>query len=50
MNLQEKNFRVDAEAAVRRCFKKQMFLRISKRPQENIYIGVYFLKKLQAAH
>ena len=48
MNL-KKDFRVDTEAAVRRCFTKQMVLKISERPQENFYVGVYFLKKLQAA-
>ena len=26
-----------------------MFLKISQRPQENTYVGLYFLKKLQAA-
>ena len=26
-----------------------MFLKISQRPQENTYVGLYFLKRLQAA-
>ena len=48
MNFQEENFRVDTEAAVRRCFTMQTFLKTLQRPQENTCVGVYFLKKLQA--
>ena len=39
--------KVSSEAAVRRCFSKQVFLEISQYSQENMCLSV-FLKKCQA--